>query len=100
MFRLNRFTGEVAQFYRSEEGAQWVPTEVPKRAVADGVPRFQISAQGLDILLLDTGTRKAWCWVQRSPPDNRNSVYIWEPFLGGRDLTIGRMLRPSYLSQL
>src|SRR5262245_55244528 len=88
-FRLDRFTGRVAQLVRTDDdGSAWEDTEVkglpslaqPARA------RFQLFTSGLaarHTFLIDTENGKTWIVVTRKVKRADGTVYdlsLWEPF--------------------
>jgi hypothetical protein len=88
-FRLDRFTGHVAQLVKAKSGEDaWEAMEViglphvssPMRA------RFQIFASGLAAkftFLIDTDTGKTWVLVSskgNNPDGTEYDINTWEPF--------------------
>lgn len=80
-FRLDRFTGSVAQLVQSSQGdLRWDRMLVIDLSPiqAPGKPRFQIFLSGIaarNTYLLDTDTGRTWQLVKA-----KDETMVWEPF--------------------
>ncbi len=88
-FRLDRFTGRVAQLARTKDDDNtWEEMEVIERPAmsAPTRARFQLFSSGLAAkytLLIDTDTGQTWqiVTVKRKTTDgSQQEVIVWQPF--------------------
>jgi hypothetical protein len=88
-FRLDRFTGQVAQLAETKDGAQtWEQMQVIglPNTTAPATARFQIFTSGITTrhtFLIDTDTGKTWVTASTKGKNDDGTEYeidFWQPF--------------------
>jgi hypothetical protein len=85
VFRLDKYSGQVARMVQTPEGFRWEPMQVTGlQPTAQGQARFQLStwanAETLS-LLLDTFTGQTWKLSNQA--DGRTQL-VWQPLVKSR----------------